>query len=465
MIIKDIIKNTSFLTFSRVVSLISSFLFSIFAARLLNPIGYGQYALILVFYNYSLVVADFGSNEIVIREIASKASEEQNIFIDSVNLRSISSFVSAALMILIIGFFKSEILFASLIAAVSLIPGTFYNLQSSILRAKEKMNYIAYTEIIHTVLRTTGGIIAVYLTGSITVLFLWILTADTLRLIIISFFNKPSLKKLTFYYINLFEKRIFKESYSVFGWKVTGSIYGTINVLLLSFVMGDKVTGLFKVSDNIVQIFLGFSTVVVNAIFPYMVKFHSQAAKNGHKAINILFRVLFIFFFPLMIAIYFSGNNLIHLLYGNRYYESGDLLKVLFVQFGLGSALVILGSYGITIGKQKAGMITAVIATVFKFIVCLVFAQTNNLMNYIYGILLADIFNLILLIYAFTYRNKVLKKEMLSIAAIVIFGIIGISPIFIFDGAWGICLSSMYILGFVISNIINIKTKLSIKVS
>lgn len=460
MAIKEILKNTSFLTFSRVVSLISAFFFSVFAARLLNPIGYGQYAFILVFYNYSLVVSDFGSNEIVIREIASKSSKEQNVFLESVNLRSLSSFLSAAIMILIIGFIKPEIFYASIIAAISLIPGTFYNLHTSILRAKEKMNFIAYTEIIHTILRTTGGIIAVYFSDSIVLLFLWVLTADTLRLLIIILFNKPPLRKLSFLKVNIIKTKIFKESFSLFGWKVFGSIYGSINIILLSFVMGDKPTGLFKVSDNIVQIFLGFSTVIVNSIFPYMVKFHSQDVKNGERAINILLRVLFIFFFPLLIGIYFWGDNLIHLLYGNRYYESGVLLKILFIQFGLGSALVILGSYGITIRKQKAGMIVSIITTVLKLIICYILAITNSLINYIYGILSADILTLILFTAVIVNKNKVFRKELLFNVANILIGVMCLYPAISIGGAYGISISIISLLFFIIYNVLKIKNTL-----
>jgi len=403
-----LLKNASALSFSRVITILSSMVFGIFMARYLGPGGLGQYAFIGSVLGYFIIFSNFGTLEILTREIA-RNKENTNRFLLTSIIIKIGNVIISLLIISIIGFiFKQAVSIPLFIAGITLFPKCVFDSFYAVFLGHEKLKYIALSEIIHSIIQSFGGIFVLYVThGSLVFLFIYVLFVDLLKTGIIIYFYSNRICKLKIYIPKSNEiKWLFNISKDMAVWKYSSALYESLNIIILSFTLGDYVTGEYKVAWNIISIFVTFITIFVTVTLPELSKLYVENKERFIEVIKKFLDMVFISFFPIFILVILFGNIIIITLYGEQYLNSVNYLKILFSGVSFSLILRILGISFIIINSQRSAMYLTLIMTLLKLCTLIILGSYLNINYFCLSIVLIEVFSCILHIH---FINKKIK--------------------------------------------------------
>jgi O-antigen/teichoic acid export membrane protein len=80
--VQRIAKNTSVLAISQVITSILGFFLFIYIARYLGEVGFGKYSFALAFTGLFAIIANFGMNNYIIRELARNKEQTSEYLIN-----------------------------------------------------------------------------------------------------------------------------------------------------------------------------------------------------------------------------------------------------------------------------------------------------------------------------------------------------------------------------------------------
>lgn len=403
-----LLKNASALSFSRVISILSSMVFGIFMARYLGPVGLGKYAFIMSLIGYFLIFSNFGTLEILTREIARNKEKTNRFLLTSIVIKIVMVIISL-LIISTIGFiFKQDISIPLFIAGITLFPESIFDSFYAVFLGHEKLKYIALSEIIHSIIKSLGGIYILYIThGSLIFLFIFVLFVDLIKTGIIIFFYSNRICKLKIYIPKYNDiKWLFNISKDMAVWKYISALYANLNIIILSFTLGDYVTGEYKVAWNIIDIFITFITIFVTVALPELSKLYVENKERFIEAIKKFIDMVFISFFPIFLLVILFGNLIIITLYGEQYLNSVNYLRILFSGVSFSLILRILGISFIVINSQRTAMYLSLIVTLIKLCTLIIVGKHLNINYFCISIVLIEAISSVIHIH---FINKKIK--------------------------------------------------------
>lgn len=97
------------------------------------------------------------------------------------------------------------------------------------------------------------------------------------------------------------------------------TIYFSIDIVMLSYLVGDYSTGLYKSAYNIIYVFTTFFVVYQSVIFPIMSKFFKESQNLLKITYELSVKYLLLIILPLSVGIFFYARPLVDLIYTNQY--------------------------------------------------------------------------------------------------------------------------------------------------
>jgi O-antigen/teichoic acid export membrane protein len=338
------------------------------------------------------------------------------------------SFLGTIIILLILGydFLSMKIILLFMIHYIFQSMGSLFN---GVFQAFSKTKYQAVGTIISSTLLLIGTILLiffnlglvsvaiVYLFGSlITLIYLHIKAKDEIGTIKIqgnfNFWKKALVKSIPFGITGIFT-----------------TIYFTIDMVMLSFMVGDVAVGIYSSAYKVVTVFFTIYAAYNYVVFPLMSKFYINSKDLLKISYEKSLKYLFMMMLPIAIGVSFYSNDLIVLICGDKFILAGTALKiliwnVLFVMIN-GAASSLLNSSG----KEM-------VVTKINGIACLINIIFNILLIYYLSYIGASIAAVITGILIFILINYVIIKGNYKPSSVLVFDIIKISLI-------GIILSSI----------------------
>ncbi|RLC90055.1 MAG: hypothetical protein DRI77_15120, partial [Chloroflexi bacterium] len=266
--------------------------FAALMARVLGPVGNGQYAIAIAIFAWFDILTNFGLDVYLMREVARDKEQARRLFANTTVLRLLLVGAAAPLLVLFlwgwqafVGPLAAETAWAVVLLYAGLLPGSVANGLASLFRACEKHEYPAAIQTATTIIKVTlgvlvlvGGMGVIGLAGAsilTNVATLTILALLARRLI---WPNLPRAQRSSAIRHSLFAIRTMLTE----GWPLMASLllqmlFPGINVLLLQHWQGDAVVGWYDAARkwvdalNIIPAFFTF------ALFPVMSR---QAAED-----------------------------------------------------------------------------------------------------------------------------------------------------------------------------------------
>ncbi len=321
------------MTMASIAQRVVSFVYFIIIARVIGVENTGDYFFALSFSTIFLVIADFGLNNVLVRELA-RNQEKGNSYLNSLlSLKFFLGLLSYVLIILfanVLGYSEStkQLIY---VAGITVIFDSLQNLFYAALRAAQKLKYEAFGIFMSQVLTMIIGTTALLLHWPLYFLIVAYTVPSFLSVFYAGFFTA---KNVGWRLRPVWQKEILQPflimALPFFAAAIIGKLYSFSDSLLMSKILDKTQLGYWSVPYKIVFAFQFIPIALTASLYPVISALHTDA--NKEKIAQLLlkgWRYLLLIVMPLMFGIYAIADNFIVSFYTTAYTPSAAVLKVL----------------------------------------------------------------------------------------------------------------------------------------
>ncbi|MEH7504222.1 flippase [Neobacillus drentensis] len=359
-------KNT-LLTLSRQISgILLGLLASIIIARVLGPKGNGLYQLITLLPTTLMTLLNFGVGTSSVYYVGQKRYDIKDIIKTNTASGVVLSLLSIVIGIIVVLFFSDKFfegvpqpyLYFILIIMPLLMLNDFYLITFQSVQDFRSFNSLALTRQLVALISLTI-LLFIFDTGLVGTVFSFSLGVISQFILTMILFRKRM--HLSIFTGNL-SKKYFKESFS-FGFKAHFSnILSFINyradIFLISMFLSPAAVGLYGVAVSIAEKLWIVSQAISSVLYPVVSS--SNDDENKNRLTSAISRNVLYFSIIGGIAFYFASNFIFNLMFGAKYDQSSDLLKMLLPGIILFSVDRILSNDLAGRGKPELNMYTSI---------------------------------------------------------------------------------------------------------
>lgn len=413
--VRRIAKNTLALTISDIINKVLSFILVIQIARYLGDVGFGKYSFAFAFANLFIIFADFGLNTILIREIAKYKSETSKFLGNALIIKLFLCLLTFIFIFITINLmdYPTDTTIVVYLIGITLILGSFSGIFGTIFRAYEKMEYIALISTIERLFVVSVGIIVLKM-GFGVVSVAAVLLAGSLIALLLSMLISFRKFGVPMFEIDLvFWKYLLKESIPFIITGLSASIYFYIDSVMLSFMKGEAVVGLYNAAYNLVLSLMFIPSAFIGAVFPVL----SQLSISSHSSLKFAyeksFKWLFMLSLPIAAGTALISENIILFIYKSGFADSVLALKILTWTFIFMCFNIVIANVIYSIGKQAVVMKASIIGVIFNVILNVLLIPKFSLNGAGIATVLTEILVFLIIFYYISiYFHKLAITEM-----------------------------------------------------
>lgn len=330
--IRRIGRNISFLFAYQVVSRVLGLALNLVLARRLLAAGFGRYSLILVIIMLAGMAADFGTANIIIRDVSRRRERANSFLIAALLLKLVTTLLVTAAVgtIILLGGFSRELAVPLFIATLSIIPTSMSTVFESAFQAFERMDLSALADVVFSFALTIAGIAIVYRGGGVVQMTEVYLGASVFRLGYSSLWYSrlPRIPSSWKFDGDIF-RNLVKESFPMLYWQFISLAYYKIDILLLGALRVSAEVGWYAAAYKLFEVITMFGWLAVQSLLPLM----SMVYQKSRDSLFILFEkaMKYVWIAGLGVAIFMMALSgpAVALVLPPVYHPAVNVLKVL----------------------------------------------------------------------------------------------------------------------------------------
>ena len=338
---KTLIINFGSLSIVQIATYILPLIYLPYLVRVIGPDKFGAVAFAQAIVIYFSLITNLGTNLYAPREIALNKDDHfktsnivSNILFLKIIFLLLAIFIYFIVIYVVPKFRAEKILFiftgCSLIIT-ALLPTWFF-------QGIEKMANIAIANLLSRAL----GVFLIFTVINKESDYIYVPLVNVLSQMLGLFFmyyimfNK---EKIRIVMPNiLLMKKIIKESIPLFISNISISIYTGINTVILGFLTNYTVVGYYSAAEKITRAGLSIQGQLGVVFYPHISKMLSISKEKAIISIKKAFIIIMLFAIPVTIFIFFNANEIVKLVFGNKFFASIvplQILSFLFIIIGL----------------------------------------------------------------------------------------------------------------------------------
>ena len=360
-----IARNAGFLMASQIITWGFSLPLVIFLSRYLGAAGVGEIQVASSIWAIVVVIATFGIDILLAKEIARIPSKTAEFVSIASILRSvffIISFGGVALYVYLAGYSRETKLIFYIIGIASLFTLWSGTVRSA-LQGLERMEYSTLGDTSSKVLLTVASIILLLLGYGIIPIATVNIAAGLVGLAIqFGALNRITSLRLYFNWPEAW--RMLKSGIPYLTSTVFLVIYMQVDVIITARLVNEQAVGWYAAAGRLVGTFLFIPTVFITAIFPVLSRLFANSPESLPRVMSKSFDLLLITGVPIGLGILAIANPLVVLLFGKDFANSGPILAVRGIVLILTYLTMLLGYFCISTDRQNAWSIIMIVATI-----------------------------------------------------------------------------------------------------
>lgn len=326
-----IFKNISWAVLGKIINVLSGLFVGILVARYLGPKDYGLMNYVISYVTLFSVLANFGLDNIEIRELSKPNSKKDLILGTAFRLRLYFSVVTLLIVFVTLLLFESDrfTFYMVLVYSSSLILSTF-NIVRNYFTSILLNEYIVKTEITRTLIGAAIKIILLYFHFSVG----WFIAASAFDFLLIasgymfSYRNKAG-SVSDWKYDKEIARHLIKESFPLLLSGTAIIIYQKIDQVMIGNMIDIASVGQFAVASKITELAIFIPMVIAQTITPLLVKAH-QEDKESYERNRLRFMDMMIWIgFAMSFILFIIASPAIKLLFGAKYYDAIPVLQIM----------------------------------------------------------------------------------------------------------------------------------------
>ncbi|WP_455645989.1 flippase [Methanosphaera sp.] len=377
--VKTLVKNTSVLFISQMVSYVLAFFYTLYSARYLGTTNFGIISFATAISGLFAIFTDLGLSTLTIREVARDKSKSDKYLGNHGMIKLILSIITMLILVLFvnIGTFNEVTKNVVYIIGSSVIINAFSGTFTSMFRAFEQMEYQSISEIINAVVLFTGVLFCVFTKQSVIAVSLVYLVAS----IIVLIYNFAMCTKnygLIHFQVDLkFWKYLIYTAFPLAITSIFALISFRMNTILLNMLTTSAQVGEYTAAFNLMQALIFIPTVYSTAIMPIFSKFYVDNKDMLDYSYKKSLKYLTILSVPISMGTMVLADKIILFIYGSAYVNTIPVLELIIWALPAIFLSYILGNSIASINKQhetvKATFLCLVLSTVGNFILIKLF--------------------------------------------------------------------------------------------
>lgn len=324
-------------------------------ARYLGKTGYGEYSLVFVYLYLSTVIAYFGFDAILLRELSKENDEkyQNRLLTAAVILKLIFSLFAISLTLLYLSFinYPFPLKLGIVIANLTLIIGAAESVEV-IFKARLKMANSVISSVVSQSLHLLFIFLAITMKMDLPYLIVAYLFARIFRIITMWRLSRRFIK-IRFDWDWQSVLFLFKNSFLLGISSGLWIIYYRIDALMLGFMKGAEFVGQYSAAYKFVDIGFLFSGMVMVSIFPLMSKRYPDDIPGLKRIYQKTIDYVSLIGGTLTLLIVLLSPYLIVFIFGSQFRGSISTLRILglvpfviFLNNATGHMMLVLGMQG-----------------------------------------------------------------------------------------------------------------------
>ncbi|MDP3973672.1 MAG: flippase [Candidatus Daviesbacteria bacterium] len=363
---EKILRQTSWLFLSQVITRTIGFFYTIFLAKNLGVSDYGLFSIALVYFSLLSTIADFGFNRFLVTEIASdRKKTSQLLFATAIFRLAITSILYAIFAVGLYFLDPDKIrVYLILLASLAVLPQSIALTLDAVFIAIQKLQISSIALLSLSISTTIGGIILVNLKYGVTGAIIAVILGQLIYLSTLAFFLKVQHIALQLEVKWQTLKNIIWGSvpYGLVG--ILGLLYFKIDALMLGYLKGNFDVGIYSVAFRFLEAIIFIPTSLSTALFPNIVRLiHTDTAKAYKLYINATLILLFA-----SLIIFIIYQTLVPLVISNflpQYLPSINVIRILAFTIPF---MFMISPQGIILYSEKRFLRALILISVFNLV-------------------------------------------------------------------------------------------------
>lgn len=311
--------------------MVISFAFVVYIARYLGVEGFGKYALAQRYFELFMSLSATGLAIYITREIA-KQREQLPTYLNAALLMVVVLTVVADLILISLGeifHYAPDTRMAINLVAIALFPATIGAILEAVFIAHEKAEYVSYGLVGEGIFYNGLAFLALWLGYGMLSLFVVLVIT---RFLLLFFYIYWMPRQIASFQWNLqwpVVWRVFREwrVFALENWIST--IYGGLDVIVLSSFQGEFAVGIYVAAQKLLRLGSIIAGSYTTAMFPYMSRLFAESKDVFKQFSESSLKYMLAFILPLAITIAVLADKIIVMLYTDKYLGSIIVLRIL----------------------------------------------------------------------------------------------------------------------------------------
>lgn len=334
--------NTIIQFSSKIISTILGLIAIAIITRYLGRNAFGEYTTIITFLSFFGILADMGLTLITVQLISKPKADEKNILSNLLALRLVSAIIFLGIAPLVVLFFpyNSEIKIGVSIASFSYLAIALNQIFIGLFQKNLRMDKVSISEVTSRIVLLIG-IILVYRFDRGLIGVIQVTVISSLINFLMNYGFSRSILPIGLKFDFKYWKIIIIKSWPLTLTITLNLVYLKADTLILSLVKPAGDVGLYGAAYKIIDVLVTIPFMFAGIILPIMT---SRWAAGKHREFkNILqrsFDVMVIFSIPLVFGTQLVAKEVMVLIAGKEFAESGAILRILIIA----ATLIFLGN-------------------------------------------------------------------------------------------------------------------------
>ncbi len=361
---KTIAKNATILMASQLTTWALTFALTIFLPRYLGAVNSGKLTISNSIWAIVAIVASFGMDTLLTKEIARHPERAPRLFGASLGLRLILFALGAVVVAIYLraANYPVETSYVVFIGAFASFAWLLIGACQAVLQGLEQMTPMAIATIFGKAVNTLVCIAlllmgyGVYVAAAVAVLAAFVNLG-------IQF---AAIRKMGRVQI-VFDARTLRDMFRAgMPYLMSGMFliaYGQVDVIIISLLVNEKTVGWYGAASQLFGTSFFIPTVFITAVFPALSRMYTSGTDALPRLMRKSFDLLLIVAVPIGLGLFVIADPLVIILFGAEFAPSGTLLALLGLVLIATYQNILIGQFLISTDRQNSWTLVMAIAT------------------------------------------------------------------------------------------------------
>jgi len=323
-------KNAGWIIGGKIAQMILSFFVGVLTARYLGPGQYGIINYVAAYVAFFTSFCTLGINSVIVKEFSDHPDEQGIAIGTTLILRSISSLLSAIMIVAIVTILDRDEPTTIIVAILSSVA-LFFHVADTFNYWFQSRYQSKVTSIATLVAYTITSAYRIYLLGTQKSIewFAFASSIDYLSIALVLFISYRKYNGQRLRFSKDKGKSLLSKSYHYILAGMMVAIYGQTDKMMLKQMLSEEAVGYYSLASTINNMWVFVLAAIIDSITPTIISLYKKNKDLYERKNRQLYAIVLYTSFAVAIGMILFGRVFIHLVYGDAFLQAVGPLRII----------------------------------------------------------------------------------------------------------------------------------------